>query len=109
MWAGVRPGLQILWICLWWIGRFDSDTLPPRSLACAPALREDETPGAATEFIPMSPRKPPKKEPFYAWKEVKRQARERVGPPPPTQREESARHKPPKHRKRTRDEAEEST
>src|SRR5712692_5850960 len=27
--AGVRLGLQSLWICLWWIGRFDSDTLPP--------------------------------------------------------------------------------
>ena len=27
--AGVRPGLQILWVCLWWTGRFDSDTLPP--------------------------------------------------------------------------------
>ncbi len=29
--AGVRPGLQILWVRLWWIGRFDSDTLPPTS------------------------------------------------------------------------------
>ena len=27
--AGVRPGLQILRVCLWWTGRFDSDTLPP--------------------------------------------------------------------------------
>jgi len=29
--AGVRPGLQILRVCLWWTGRFDSDTLPPTS------------------------------------------------------------------------------
>ncbi len=29
--AGVRPGLQILWVCLWWTGRFDSDTLPPKN------------------------------------------------------------------------------
>ena len=27
--AGVRPGLQILRVCLWWTGRSDSDTLPP--------------------------------------------------------------------------------
>ena len=27
--AGVRPGLQILRVYLWWTGRFDSDTLPP--------------------------------------------------------------------------------
>ncbi len=27
--TGVRPGLQILRVCLWWTGRFDSDTLPP--------------------------------------------------------------------------------
>jgi len=31
--AGVRPGLQILWACLWWAGRFDSDTLPPQKAA----------------------------------------------------------------------------
>jgi len=31
MWAGVRPGLQILWVCFWWTGRFDSDSLPPAS------------------------------------------------------------------------------
>jgi hypothetical protein len=29
--AGVRPGLQILWVCLWRTGRFDSDTLPPNN------------------------------------------------------------------------------
>lgn len=55
----------------------------------------------------MSPRKPPKKEPFHAWKEVKRQARERVGTPPPTKREESPRNKPLKHKKRAKEEAEE--
>jgi hypothetical protein len=54
----------------------------------------------------MPPSKPPKKEPFKGWKEVKRQARERVGAPPPTRREEDPRHKPPKHRKREIEEAE---
>src|SRR5579859_5434246 len=29
MWAGVRLGLQILRVLLWWTGRFDSDSLPP--------------------------------------------------------------------------------
>jgi hypothetical protein len=57
----------------------------------------------------MSPRKPPKKEPFHGWKEVKRQARERVGTPPPTRREESPRNKPPKHKKRAIEEAQEAT
>ncbi|HZT71730.1 MAG TPA: hypothetical protein VFC10_18520 [Terriglobia bacterium] len=55
----------------------------------------------------MSPRKPPKREPFRAWKEVKRQARERIGTPPPTKREETARGKPPKHKKRELEELEE--
>jgi len=107
MWAGVRPGLQILWIRLWWIGRFDSDTLPPISSICALSPCEDETPSAVKESITVSPRKPPKKEPFHAWKEVKRQARERVGAPPPTRHEESPRNKPPKHKKRLKEEAEE--
>jgi hypothetical protein len=57
----------------------------------------------------MSPRKPPKKEPFRAWKEVKRQARERIGTPRPTKREENARGKPPKHRKRELEAMEEET
>jgi len=48
----------------------------------------------------MSPSKPPKKEPFKGWKEVKRWARERVGQPPPTRREENPRKKPAKHTKR---------
>lgn len=57
----------------------------------------------------MSPRKPPKKEPFHGWKEVKRQARERVGTPPSTRREESPRNKPPKHKKRAIEEAQDAT
>ena len=57
----------------------------------------------------MPPSKPPKKEPFKRWKEVKRQARERVGPPPPTRREEAPRYKLPKHRKREIDESEEES
>lgn len=79
--AGVRPGLQILRVCLWWTGRFDSDTLPPKP-------------------FPMSPRKPRTLKPFRAAKEVKRQARLRVGSPPPLQRHETRKRKPPKHRKR---------
>jgi hypothetical protein len=101
MWAGVRPGLQILWICLWWIGRFDSDTLPPSSQTCILIhVRVLKRRPSRLEFIPLSPRKPPKKKPFKGWKEVKRRARERVGLPPPTRREESPRNKPPKHKKR---------
>jgi len=57
----------------------------------------------------MSPRKPPKKELFEGWKEVKRQARERIGTPPPTRRDENPRRKLPKHKKREREEAEEET
>jgi len=39
--AGVRPGLQILWVCLRWTGRFDSDSLPPSFTAKwqCPSLR----------------------------------------------------------------------
>jgi len=106
MWAGVRPGLQILWICLWWIGRFDSDTLPPKFGPYRASFHRGLKAAEATDLYSMSPRKPPKKEPFHAWKEVKRQARERVGSPPPTQREESPLNKPPKHKKRAREEAE---
>jgi hypothetical protein len=46
----------------------------------------------------MSRRRKPK--PFEAAKEVKRQARQRVGPPPPTAAHDSPRRKPPKHKKR---------
>jgi|GEM_PF-2381937 hypothetical protein len=106
--AGVRPGLQILRVCLWWTGRFDSDTLPPKPSAIRGLWK---TPVASRENgAPlMSPRKPPKKEPFRAWKEVKRQARERIGTPRPTKREENARGKPPKHRKRELEVLEEET
>ena len=38
--AGVRPGLQILRVCLWWTGRFDSDALPPTWSARAPENKE---------------------------------------------------------------------
>ncbi len=103
--AGVRPGLQILWVCLWWTGRFDSDTLPP-TLSAFQGLRESPI-RAGKMCALMSPRKPPKREPFRAWKEVKRQARERIGTPPPTKREETARGKPPKHKKRELEELEE--
>jgi hypothetical protein len=47
----------------------------------------------------MSPRKPRKPKPFRAAKEVKRQARIRVGSPPPVERHESRKRKPPKHKK----------
>jgi hypothetical protein len=57
----------------------------------------------------MSPSKPPKKEPFKGWKEVKRQARERAGQPLPTRREENPRDKPPKHKKRVVEEEQEGS
>ena len=51
--AGVRPGLQILRVCLWWTGRFDSDTLPPVSWPKV-ALSCEMTPDESTkaEAIP---------------------------------------------------------
>jgi hypothetical protein len=82
MWAGVRLGLQILRVCLWWAGRFDSDSLPPLSLA-----------GLQT----MAGKR--RLKPFRATKEVKRRARLLVGTPPPVRREESPKRKPPKHKK----------
>lgn len=51
----------------------------------------------------MSPSKPRKPKPFRAAKEVKRQARLKVGAPPPTQRLEDRKLKPPKHKKRDLD------
>jgi hypothetical protein len=44
-------------------------------------------------------RKPPKLKVFRAAKEAKRRARLRVGSPPPSRRQEGAKHKPPKHPK----------
>lgn len=81
MWAGVRLGLQILRVCLWWTGRFDSDSLPPHSLVDNMARKR-------------------KLKPFRAAKEVKRRARLIVGATPPVRREESPKLKPPKHKKR---------
>jgi len=46
----------------------------------------------------MRPRKP---KPFRAAKEVKRQARLRLGSPPPVQRHETRKRKSPKHKKRS--------
>jgi hypothetical protein len=54
---------------------------------------------ALAEIFKMSPRKPPAIKPFSAAKEVKRRARVRVGTPPPTQRHESRKRRPPKHKK----------
>lgn len=51
----------------------------------------------------MSPSKPRKPKPFRAAKEVKRQARLQVGAPPPTQRLEDRKLKPPKHKKQELD------
>jgi hypothetical protein len=39
-----------------------------------------------------------KRKPFRATKEVKRRARTEIGSPPPTQRHESRKHKPAKHK-----------
>jgi hypothetical protein len=87
MWAGVRPGLQILWVSLCGTGRFDSDSLPP-------SLSTGE------RFQAMSRRKP---KPFRATKEVKRRARLTLGAPPSVQRHETRKSKPPKHKKRELD------
>ncbi len=76
--AGVRPGLQILWSRLCRDGRFDSDSLPPRGCA-------------------MKTKKP---KPFKNTVEIRRQARLRVGSPPPAQVLIDKRDKPPKHKKR---------
>ena len=54
----------------------------------------------------MSPRK---QKPFRATKEVKRRARREIGSPPPSQRHESRKHKPPKHKKQELQTAEEGT
>jgi hypothetical protein len=48
----------------------------------------------------MSPRKPRTIKPFSAAKEVKRQARAKIGAPPPTKLYETRKRKPPKHKKR---------
>jgi hypothetical protein len=47
----------------------------------------------------MSPRKPRTIKPFGASKEVKRQARAKIGAPPPTKLHETRKRKPPKHKK----------
>lgn len=96
--AGVRPGLQILWICLWWIGRFDSDTLPP-SARSGDASRERDFRRRAP-LNNMSPSKPGKPKPLNAAKEVKRRARRQIGQPPATQPHKTPTEKPPKHKKR---------
>jgi hypothetical protein len=57
----------------------------------------------------MSARKPRKPKPFRAAKEVKRQARVHVGSPPPIQRHESRKRKPPKHKKQDWDQDADST
>jgi hypothetical protein len=54
----------------------------------------------------MSPRE---QKPFRATKEVKRRARREIGSPPPTQRHESRKHKPPKHKQQELQTAEEGT
>jgi len=56
----------------------------------------------------MSPRKPRAIKKFSAAKEVKRQARAKVGAPPPTKPHESRKHKPPKHKKQAWESAVES-
>ena len=113
--AGVRPGLQILRILLSGIGRFDSDTLPPHPSGRAGWSREEST-RRVTRCPPvrallrmmgcgrgrgslMSPRKPRTIKPFSAAKEVKRQARAKIGAPPPTKLHETRKRKPPKHKK----------
>jgi hypothetical protein len=50
-----------------------------------------------------------KQKPFRASKEVKRRARAEIGPPPPTRRHESRKHKPAKHKRRELQMAEDGT
>ena len=105
--AGVRPGLQILWVCLWWTGRFDSDTLPPAScrrdtsslqvVAGELAERSYFVAGVFKQPL-MSRRKTSKK--LTKVKMAKLRARAYVGPVPATKRIEDRRRKPPKHKKR---------
>src|ERR1035441_7201615 len=88
--AGVRPGLQILWVCLGGpVGSIPTHfrQVPPRGIHSA--------------FI-LSTMRPPKRQRFRATKEVKRQARLRVGSPPPAQPHQDRRKKPPKHKGRER-------
>jgi hypothetical protein len=47
----------------------------------------------------MSPRKPRTIKPFSAAKEVKRQARAKIGAPPTTKPHVTSKHKSPKHKK----------
>ena len=83
MWAGVRLGLQILRVCLWWTGRFDSDSLPQDFWRLDGGVARKK-----------------KLKPFRAAKEVKRRARLLVGSIPSVRCEESPKLKPPKHKKR---------
>jgi hypothetical protein len=48
-----------------------------------------------------------KQKPFRATKEVKRRARAKIGSPPPAQRHEIRKYKPPKHKKQELQAAEE--
>ena len=56
----------------------------------------------------MSRRKPRTIKPFSAAKEVKRQARAKIGAPPPTKLHETHKRKPPKHKKAAWESGEES-
>ena len=71
---------------------FDSHTLPP---SCAQFPR----PTAQNEMARKTKRKR-KKKTFSAATEVRRQARELQGAPPPTRVIQDKRSKPPKHKKR---------
>jgi hypothetical protein len=51
-----------------------------------------------------SSKKSPKKKPFSAAAEARRQARELLGTPPPTRVIPNKRHKPPKHKKESLEE-----
>jgi hypothetical protein len=59
----------------------------------------------SNELFSMSSRKPRKLKPFRATKEVKRRARIEIGSPPPVQRHQDRKRKPPKHKKRAREQA----
>jgi len=98
--AGVRPGLQILWACLRWAGRFDSDALPPIKWTV-----NRLTLHCAQFTVHCFPMRPTKRKTFEKTTEVKRQARLRIGTPPAAQTHQDRRKKKAKHKKREEEQA----
>jgi hypothetical protein len=86
--AGVRPGLQILWVCLG----------GPVGSIPTHFRHRPRTHGLALVMA-----KKRKIKPLIAAKEVKRLARNILGMPPPSRAEASRKKAPPKHKKQAID------